>query len=130
MSATHWSIVLLPVSQNFLVPLHPVSSSAVVINAVNGHCHFQNELSCSLEIRAVLLVRIVLLKIVYRTCLGGSVADSIKPQDLGLGTIDQHNRGLGDDGKEKCRPILSRYVPVISYLHLYECDLFSVRAGT
>uniref|UniRef100_A0A7I4E332 cysteine dioxygenase n=1 Tax=Physcomitrium patens TaxID=3218 RepID=A0A7I4E332_PHYPA len=51
---------------------------------------------------------------------------SIKPQDLGLGTIDQHNRGLGDDGKEKCRPILSRYVPVISYLHLYECDLFSM----
>lgn len=61
--------------------------------------------------------------------LAGSVADSIKPQDLELGTFEQQNRGdrgFGDDGQGNWRPIMSRYAPPISYLHLYDCDLFSV----
>lgn len=59
-------------------------------------------------------------------CWRGWFSDSIKPQDLGLVTFEQ-NRGFGDlDGQGKRRPIMPRYAPPISYLHLYECDLFSV----
>ncbi|KAG0595781.1 hypothetical protein M758_UG196800 [Ceratodon purpureus] len=59
-----------------------------------------------------------------------AVLDTIKPQDLGL-TIqsDQQNRGdrgVGGDGQGSWRSILPRYAPPISYLHLYECDLFSM----
>ncbi|KAG0573844.1 hypothetical protein KC19_VG214400 [Ceratodon purpureus] len=59
-----------------------------------------------------------------------AVLDTIKPQDLGL-TIqsDQQNRGdrgFVDDVQGNWRSILPRYAPPISYLHLYECDLFSM----
>ena len=63
--------------------------------------------------------------------MAGLVADPIKPQDLGLTVADQQNRvdrGFGDDGQGNWRPILPRYAPPISYLHLYECELFSVSA--
>lgn len=64
----------------------------------------------------------------------GLGADTIKPQDLGLTTTDHHNRGdrgYGDDGQGNWRTNgVPRYAPPISYLHLYECDLFSVGVGT
>jgi len=56
-----------------------------------------------------------------------AVLDSIKPQDLGLTEqLNRGDRGFGDDGQGSWRPIMSRYAPPISYLHLYECDLFSM----
>lgn len=55
------------------------------------------------------------------------VADTIRPSDVGLGDVEQQNRGFGDDGQGEWRSILPRWAPPISYLHLYECELFSVR---
>jgi hypothetical protein len=67
-------------------------------------------------------------------CVAGFVADTIRPQDLGLTVqFDQQSRGdrgFGDDGQANWRSILPIYAPPISYLHLYECDLFSVSVGT
>lgn len=56
-----------------------------------------------------------------------AVLDSIKPQDLGLQISEQNRgiRGFGDDVKG-WRPMMTRYAPPISYLHLYESDLFSM----
>jgi hypothetical protein len=57
------------------------------------------------------------------------VADTIRPSDVGLGDVEQQNRGFGDDGQGEWRSILPRWAPPISYLHLYECELFSVRTS-
>ncbi|XP_024367191.1 plant cysteine oxidase 4 [Physcomitrium patens] len=55
-----------------------------------------------------------------------AVLDSIKPVDLGLIIPEQQNggiRGFADAGPGNWRR--PRYAPPISYLHLYECDVFS-----
>ncbi|XP_024399773.1 plant cysteine oxidase 4 isoform X2 [Physcomitrium patens] len=56
-----------------------------------------------------------------------AVLDNIKPSDLGLVNDEQQNGGdrcfTGDGKGNWLRP---RYSLPISYLHLYECDLFSM----
>jgi hypothetical protein len=55
-----------------------------------------------------------------------TILDTIRPSDVGLGDVEQQNRGFGDDGQGEWRSILPRWAPPISYLHLYECELFSM----
>ncbi|KAL3687918.1 hypothetical protein R1sor_014227 [Riccia sorocarpa] len=61
-----------------------------------------------------------------------SILDSIKPADVGLDEDDarQQERGFGYFGTNGRRgrhsPMVARWAPPISYLHLYECEDFSM----
>lgn len=62
-----------------------------------------------------------------------SILDSIKPSDVGLDEdmFAQHERGFGFFGKMNGRrgrhsSMVSRWAPPISYLHIYECEDFSM----
>lgn len=62
-----------------------------------------------------------------------SLLDSIKPSDVGLDedVYSQHDRGFGFFGTMNGRrgrhsSMVSRWAPPISYLHIYECEDFSM----
>lgn len=61
------------------------------------------------------------------------VTDSVKPSDVGLGDEQQQERGFGFFGGNgqggRHSSMVARWAPPISYLHLYECEHFSVSTG-
>jgi hypothetical protein len=66
----------------------------------------------------------------YNTGLFFVIAENVKALDVGLEEEEQQERGFGFFGSNgetgRHSSMVPRWSPPISYLHLYECEQFSV----